>query len=56
MLTVRNMREKRPGGGVDKSLVWVAGMILVAIVLWTVSTFINTDEDRVKPPVVAPVK
>jgi len=52
MLTVRNMREKRPGdGGVDKNLVWFAGFILLLIIAWTVSTFINHDEVRVKPPV-----
>lgn len=55
MLTVRNMREKRPGGGgVDKNLVWFAGFILLLIVAWTISTFVDREEVRVKP-VVAPV-
>lgn len=54
MLTVRNMREKRPGdGGVNNSHVWFAGFILLLIIGWTISTFVDRDEVPVKP-LVAP--
>jgi hypothetical protein len=48
------MREKPPGGGgVNSSLVWFAGFILLLIIGWTISTFVDRDEVPVKP-LVAP--
>lgn len=51
MLTVRNMRPK-PEPKIDKTLVWVGGMIILAFVLWVVgSRTMGTRETEVPVPV-----
>jgi len=48
MLTVRNMRPK-PELKADNSMLWVAGFVVLALLIWTVRLTFYSAPEQTKP-------